>query len=250
VARNIAGNNGGAIAAYFRSMPGVVNCTLTGNSAAASGGGIHCEDHDTELALTNSVLWADQAPIGSEVALINGIGPAAASIAYSALEGGAAAIFVDTGCILDWGIGNIDADPLFVGPDNDDYRLSAGSPCIDAGCNGVVPADVADLDEDGDTEEITPLDLDGEGRFFDDPDTPDSGCGIAPIVDMGAYQYGDTGPQPCPGDMDGDRDVDQSDLGILLSLWGATDRCDLDCDGDIDEADLGILLGHWGAGCP
>jgi hypothetical protein len=31
------------------------------------------------------------------------------------------------------GGGNINADPLFVDAANGDYRLSAGSPCIDAG---------------------------------------------------------------------------------------------------------------------
>ena len=128
-----------------------------------------------------------------------------------------------------------------------------GSPCIDAGCNWDVPRDFADLDDDGDTTEITPLDLDGEGRFFDDPDTDDTGYGCPPIVDMGAYEYGATGPQPCPGDLDCDRQVGPADLGILLADWGhGGGDCpgDLDCDGDIDQGDLGILLAHWGEVCP
>ncbi|MCK4311361.1 MAG: hypothetical protein KAW88_01350 [Candidatus Cloacimonetes bacterium] len=36
-------------------------------------------------------------------------------------------------CIVVTGEGNIDADPLFVDPDNGDYHLQTGFPCIDAG---------------------------------------------------------------------------------------------------------------------
>jgi len=131
-----------------------------------------------------------------------------------------------------------------------DYHLPSGSPCIDAGCNMGVPRDFADLDDDGDTTEITPLDLDGEGRFFDDPGTDDTGGGCPPIVDMGAYEFGDAGPQPCPGDLDCDREVGHSDLAILLSAWHSSDEGDLNCDGVTGHADLGILLGNWGNICP
>jgi hypothetical protein len=55
----------------------------------------------------------------------------------------------------------------------------------------------------------------------------------------------------CPGDLDGDGDTDQGDLGILLADWGCTGGgCagDLDNDGDTDQGDLGILLADWGCG--
>ncbi|MFO0839794.1 MAG: sialidase family protein [Phycisphaerae bacterium] len=55
--------------------------------------------------------------------------------------------------------------------------------------------------------------------------------------------------QPCPGDLDGDRDVDSSDLGILLSAWMSSGAGDLDGDGDTDSSDLGILLANWGRIC-
>ncbi len=54
-----------------------------------------------------------------------------------------------------------------------------------------------------------------------------------------------------PGDLDGDGDVDQADLGILLGDWGCTGGdCagDVDGDGDTDQADLGALLASYGAG--
>jgi len=57
----------------------------------------------------------------------------------------------------------------------------------------------------------------------------------------------------CLGDLDGDGDTDQSDLGILLSDWGCDDPVngcagDLDGDDDTDQADLGVLLADWGCG--
>ncbi|MFG0253181.1 MAG: hypothetical protein ACF8NJ_09940, partial [Phycisphaerales bacterium JB038] len=51
-----------------------------------------------------------------------------------------------------------------------------------------------------------------------------------------------------PGDIDGDGDVDQSDLGLLLLAFGIDDGGDLDHDGDTDQADLGILLINYGLG--
>jgi len=50
----------------------------------------------------------------------------------------------------------------------------------------------------------------------------------------------------CPGDLDGDVDTDQADLGILLASFGIDDGGDLDGDGVTDQADLGILLADWG----
>ena len=229
VSMNIAHWQGGGVLCY-RDAPTLANCTLAGNTAGTAGGGASCWQ-DGDPSLTNCVLWGNWP---EEIHLTSGH----PTVQYSDVRGG-------------WpGNGNIDADPLFVDPDNDDFHLSGGSPCIDAGCNWAVPPDTADLDEDGDTSEYTPLDLDGEGRFFDDPDTSDTGCGCPPLVDMGAYEFGDAGPQPCLGDLNCDRVVGHSDLGILLSAWHWSDAGDLNCDGETGHADLGFLLAHWGEDCP
>ncbi|MFO0840353.1 MAG: hypothetical protein U1D55_17735 [Phycisphaerae bacterium] len=49
----------------------------------------------------------------------------------------------------------------------------------------------------------------------------------------------------CAGDLNGDKVVNESDLGILLGAW-QSGRCgDLNRDGQSAEADLGILLANW-----
>jgi predicted outer membrane repeat protein len=243
----------------FIAGPTFTNSTFAHNTAAEYGGGVYCNPttDDLSLNMANCVLWADLAAWGAEIALRNSV---RLTTSFSDVQGGEAQVYMDGGAELIWGAGNIDADPLFYdpdGPDDDpntwednDYRLSAGSPCIDAADNGAVPADTMDLDGDGDIDEPIPFDLAGQPRFVDDPDTDDTGLGHPdfpdlPIVDMGAYEF-----QACPADLDGDGDTDQSDLGILLADWGCQSDCtgDLDGDGDTDQADLGILLGDWGCG--
>ncbi|MCK4873528.1 MAG: FG-GAP repeat protein [Phycisphaerales bacterium] len=78
------------------------------------------------------------------------------------------------------------------------------------------------------------------GAFVDDGNGPGSGS---------AYLF-DAGGAPCPGDLDGDGDVDQNDLGIFLAFYNIDDGGDLDGDGDTDQNDLGILLAVYGLPCP
>jgi PKD repeat protein len=56
-----------------------------------------------------------------------------------------------------------------------------------------------------------------------------------------------------PGDINGDRVVDSTDLGWLGWAWGAyragpnyIPESDINDDGVVDSADLGIMGGHWG----
>jgi hypothetical protein len=60
-------------------------------------------------------------------------------------------------------------------------------------------------------------------------------------------------PEPIPGDLDGDGDVDLTDLARLLANYGMTEGAtyedgDLDGDGDVDLSDLAGLLAHYGDG--
>lgn len=119
-------------------------------------------------------------------------------LASCTLPGGMTALELIEGATLTGYAAIVDADPAFAdptGPDgfaatlgDNDYSLGAGSPSIDAGDNGRIAADLADLDGDGNTAEEVPFDLTGRARRVDDPGTPDTGVGTAPLVDHGAYE--------------------------------------------------------------
>jgi hypothetical protein len=136
---------------------------------------------DSGATLTNCVLGGD---LPNELSIGYG---ATASATHSNIQGGTGEAWFGDGCV--------DTDPMFVDPgywdDNGtagdpsddfwvdgDYRLRPGSPCINTGDAAGLPADWADLDGDGDTEEPIPIDLDGRARVL---------CGQ---VDMGAYEFG------------------------------------------------------------
>lgn len=150
VVRNVSDPGAGAIATSAGSTV-VTDCTIAGNA-----GGI-AKSSSSLLSVTNSVLW------GNASFQIHETGGRAAAVTYSDVEDGFP------------GVGNIDADPLFVDAEAGDYRLAAGSPCIDAADNTAVPPDIT-------------TDLAGNPRFLDVPETPDTGFGDPPIVDMGAYE--------------------------------------------------------------
>jgi predicted outer membrane repeat protein len=106
---NSAYYSGGAIHCWYYSSPTVSGDTFTANSADY-GGAIYCDS--SSLTIKNCILWGDTP---------DGIVGDSTTVTYSDVQGG-------------WqGEGNIDADPLFVDPENGDYHLQSTSPCIDAG---------------------------------------------------------------------------------------------------------------------
>ncbi len=80
--------------------------------------------------------------------------------------------------------------------------------------------DFADVDADGDSSELTPLDLDGNPRFADDAAAADTGCGTPVMVDMGAYERPGKPFAVKVGDLNGDGAVDVIDFLGLLNAWG------------------------------
>ena len=113
------------------------NCTLAGNSAANFGGGVY---QDSGFVVCNAVVSGNSCDKGyANGNDIYGMG------------------YYETVCSIS------DADARFADAAHGDYRLSANSPCIDAGSNAFV--EVA-------------CDLDGSNRIF------------GSRVDMGCYEYG------------------------------------------------------------
>lgn len=80
-----------------------------------------------------------------------------------------------------------------------------------------------------------------------------NGVNDAYEIALGLLQDADIDGYPdscCPGDLNGDNAVDQSDLGILLQAFPTGGPAgDLDGDLDTDQSDLGMLLSLWGQGC-
>ena len=60
-------------------------------------------------------------------------------------------------------------------------------------------------------------------------------------------------PPNCPGDADGDLDVDQDDIDTVLFNYGSTvppgTNGDLDSDGDVDQDDIDTVLFYYGSSC-
>jgi parallel beta-helix repeat protein len=125
-------------AAIFNSSssPVLTNCTFFGNEAGVQGGALY--NSSSWPTLTNCILWAD-AP--DEI-----YGTVSCPVTYSDVEGGYS------------GEGNMDEEPLLVDPDNGDFHLQAGSPCIDAGSNDAPNLPAYDFERDGRI-----LDGDGDG---------------------------------------------------------------------------------------
>jgi Thrombospondin type 3 repeat len=202
----------GGIMNEQRAHPTLINCTFTGNAGAVA------TPFSEPATLVNCILWN------------NGANPlyraGNVSVSYSCVQGGFA------------GPGNIDSNPLFVDAGTGDLRLQQGSPCIDGGDNAGLPADVLDVDGDGDTVELIPLDHASGARRIDDGAVVDTGSGSPPIVDMGAYEaLGDCDSNGVPDHIDPDTDADGVIDGCDLCP-GFNDGVDTDGDGVPDGCDV------------
>jgi hypothetical protein len=132
------------------------NCTIVGGIGTGSG----------VCTIENSIIY--QYGIGCAVSVPDG---STVNISYTDILGGLDAVCGDG--TVNWGHGNIDADPCFVSPFpwdvngnwvQRDFHLLPNSPCIDAGDPNYVP-------------EPNETDLDGNPRV------------IGGLIDMGAYEY-------------------------------------------------------------
>ena len=200
--------------------------TLSGNTSGELGGGLY-HAGDGACVVTSSIFWGNTSSCGATATQIDSDKDPVPIVHDSCVQGGWTAAS---------GEANIDADPAFLDCDgaddrpgtvDDNPRLWGYSPAIDAG-DGAVPEET--------------LDLDRNPRHFDAVATADTGKGVAPVIDMGAFEYqGDCNGNGRPDAQDtalgGSKDSDQD---------GIPDECvapplrNLDCNSNdmVDSEDL------------
>ncbi len=133
----------------------ISGCTIVNNKGyAISGSNASLIGLDPRITVANSIVWGNT--LGAFY-----VYHAVYTLSYSNIQGGKS------------GTGNIYANPEFYF--SDDYHLTVGSPCIDAGTNDPF---------DG----LGGTDLDGNERLQDGNDNAGA------FVDMGAYEYAQWNP--------------------------------------------------------
>ena len=186
-----AGGNGGAAVfiSFAAKTSTVTNCEVYGNTATDNGGGlIGWQNH--ALDVNNSILWRNSDSRGivfkSQCSGTNPNYCCVESLFVAPPDDDPPAPEDVPGCIFS-NPQLVDADGAnnYLGDADDNFRLAAASPCIDAGDNTVIPAWLL-------------MDLAGHARRVDDPNTVDTGLGTAPIADMGVYEYYLATPPPAP----------------------------------------------------
>jgi len=244
IVRNLIVNNEGrAMKFYHMNTPTVENCTIAGNNISEKNLTVHC--WTSSLTMTNCILRAN----GSDYTIYlatEGARKASAKVSYSDIEGGTAKIGVAAGCILTWGIGNIDADPLFADPANGDYHLKSRygrwSPTANGGAGWVLDDVTSPCIDTGDP----------ATAYANEPQP--NGC----RVNMGAYGNTHEASKGAwlPGDANLDCRVDVLDLIVIRNLFmhdaesGDNWRGDVNEDGQINVLDLIFSRNHMGTSRP
>lgn len=96
---------------------------------------------------------------------------------------------------------------MFIDAANGDYRVSAGSPAIDA----------AEMDLfDGEFALASFFDANNDFRLVDDPAMTDTGTGERSFLDIGAFEYQ---PPECPADQNFDGMLSPTDFTAWINNY-------------------------------
>lgn len=142
------------------SSPTLTNCTITDNYAYDIGAGMYTGSYSpagngtNEPILVNCIVWGNENQYGGPADLVvwhENYFHLSYSLIGNGFNSNGDGVFID--------------DPLFIDPDNNDYSLQAGSPCIDAGS-----PDTTGL-------ELPSEDLAGNPTVYNN------------TIDIGAYEY-------------------------------------------------------------
>ena len=198
------------------SSPNITNCTFHTNSAKNNGkGGAMYNSDNSDPVITNCIFRSNN----SNGEIVNNE-TAHPGIRYSLVYGsGGSGESWDSSLGYDLG-GNIDGFPYFIS--NDDLHLNYKSPCIDAGRTELFFLDQTDVDNDSDTNEWVPIDIDGDPRFSNalhKADQPDKTYPSLLSIDMGAYEYQGLAVAGLIGDLDGSGIVDLLDFQLIAGNW-------------------------------
>lgn len=142
---NHAAVAGGGIECY--SALNIVNNTVSGNSAGIAGGGIS-SGGGAFVQITNTILWNNTAPQGKEILVGGGTFPCEIHMEHSDCTGGSSSIHIDAGGTFRLLHGNISTDPGFVDAADNDFHITLGSPCRDAGTINAYGLQAADFEGD------------------------------------------------------------------------------------------------------
>lgn len=140
IANNTALIGGGF---HFRNASGtslVSSCTIASNSASNAGGGISDSSASTVLFVENSIIYLNTA------ATVGASSNYYITTVHTTAYTNCCLAPALTDFAATYSTNNLTADPGMAAPASGNYRLSSGSPCINAGVNRAWMAGAVDLD--------------------------------------------------------------------------------------------------------
>jgi hypothetical protein len=207
IAKNTAEVHGGGVNNTSVS-PTIIGCTIADNFAEFRGAGVY-NAVSSQPVILNSIIWGN---IGEPIGNTGNSRPLAD---FSNIEGGD---------------GSIEADPLFVDPASNNYKLAAGSPSIDTGL------DTSAAQFGGVTS-----DFEGDARGFDGDGLGAGETGDGSDFDMGYDEFtgaANTGIDP-EGEFEGEEPEGEEGEGEGLAEGEGEGTIEGEGEGTAEGSDEG-----------